>query len=64
MKKQKLVDFIAKVMEDSGFKVYKDFRTSQHIVDIYGILPTALGDIGVVVACKNYDETGRLEWMS
>ena len=60
MKKQKLVDFIAKVMEDSGFKVYKDFRTSQHIVDIYGILPTALGDIGVVVACKNYDENWKV----
>jgi len=60
LKKQKLVDFIAKVMEDSGFKVYKDFRTSQHIVDIYGILPTALGDIGVVVACKNYDENWKV----
>lgn len=60
MKKQKLVDFIAKVMEDSGFKVYKDFRTSQHIVDIYGILPTTLGDIGVVVACKNYDENWKV----
>ncbi|MGB9837299.1 restriction endonuclease [Methanothermobacter sp.] len=60
LKKQKLVDFIAKVMEDSGFKVYKDFRTSQHIVDIYGILPTTLGDIGVVVACKNYDENWKV----
>lgn len=43
-------------MEESGFKVYKDFRTSRHLIDIYGILPTVLGDIGVVVACKNYDE--------
>jgi len=60
LKKKKLVDFIAKVMEDSGFKVYKDFRTSQHIVDIYGILPTTLGDIGVVVACKNYDENWKV----
>ena len=43
-------------MEDSGFKVYKDFKTSQKIVDIYGVLPTTMGDFGVVVACKNYDK--------
>lgn len=43
-------------MEESGFKVYKNFKTSRHIIDIYGILPTVLGDMGVVVACKNYDE--------
>lgn len=47
---------MAKVMEESGFKVYKDFRTSRHLIDIYGILPTILGDIGIVVACKNYEE--------
>ncbi|MDI6643919.1 MAG: restriction endonuclease [Methanobacteriaceae archaeon] len=56
MKKKKLVEFMAKIMEDSGFKVYKDFRTSRHLIDIYGVLNTVLGDIGVVVACKNYDE--------
>jgi hypothetical protein len=43
-------------MEESGFKVYKNFKTSRHIIDIYGVLPTILGDMGVVVACKNYDE--------
>jgi len=43
-------------MEDAGFKVYKDFKTSQQIVDIYAVLPTAMGDFGVVVACKNYDK--------
>ena len=43
-------------MEESGFKVYKDFRTSRHLIDIYGILPTVLGDFGVVISCKNYDE--------
>jgi len=46
------------VMEESGFKVYKNFKTSRHIIDIYGVLPTVLGDMGVVVAVKNYDE----EW--
>lgn len=56
MEKSRLVEFMAKIMEESGFKVYKDFRTSRHLIDIYGILPTVLGDIGVVVACKNYDE--------
>ena len=56
MKKNKLVEFMAKIMEDSGFKVYKDFRTSRHLIDIYGVLTTVLGDIGVVVACKNYDD--------
>ena len=56
MEKQQLVNFIAKVMEESGFKVYKDFKTSQKIVDIYGVLATTMGDFGVVVACKNYDK--------
>jgi hypothetical protein len=56
MEKNRLVRFVAKVMEESGFKVYKNFKTSRHIIDIYGVLPTILGDMGVVVACKNYDE--------
>lgn len=56
MEKSKLVNFVAKVMEKSGFKVYKNFQTSRHIVDIYGVLPSILGDVGVVVAVKNYDE--------
>lgn len=47
---------MARVMEESGFKVYRNFQTSRHIIDIYGVLPTVLGDIGVVVACKNYDD--------
>ncbi len=45
-------------MEESGFKVYKDFKTSRHIIDIYGVLSTVVGDMGVVVAVKNYDD----EW--
>lgn len=56
MEKSKLVNFVAKVMEESGFKVYKNFQASRHIVDIYGVLPSILGDVGVVVAVKNYDE--------
>jgi len=56
LEKSRLMSFVAKVMEESGFKVYKNFETSRHIIDIYGVLPTILGDMGVVVACKNYDE--------
>lgn len=56
MKKPQLINFIAKVMEDSGFKVHKNFETSQKVIDIYAILPTTIGDFGVVVACKNYDK--------
>ena len=56
MEKPQLVNFIAKVLEDSGFKVYKNFKTSQQVVDIYAILQTSMGDFGLVVACKNYDK--------
>lgn len=56
LEKNRLVRFVAKVMEESGFKVYQNFKTSRHMIDIYGVLPTVLGDMGVVVACKNYDE--------
>ena len=56
MEKPQLINFIAKVMEGSGFKVYKNFKTSQKVIDIYAILPTTIGDFGVVVACKNYDK--------
>ncbi len=50
------MNFISKVMEESGFKVYKDFKTSQKVIDIYGVLPSVMGDFSVVVACKNYDK--------
>ena len=43
-------------MEDSGFKVYKNFKTSQYIIDIYAVLSTNFGDFGVVVECNNYDK--------
>ena len=45
-----------KVLEDSGFKVYKNFKTSQRVIDIYAVLPTTIGDFGVVLACNNYDK--------
>ena len=60
MEKPQLINFIAKVMEDSGFKVYKNFKTSQKVIDIYAILPTTIGDFGVVVACKNYEKEFRI----
>ena len=60
MEKPQLINFVAKVMEDSGFKVYKNFKTSQKVIDIYAILPTTIGDFGVVVACKNYDKTFQI----
>ncbi len=56
MEKPQLINFIAKVMEESGFKVYKNFKTSQDVIDIYAVLPTTVGDFGVVVACNNYDK--------
>ena len=60
LEKKRLVDFVAKIMEQSGFKVHTNYRTPKYIVDVYGILPTILGDIGVVVACKNYEERWKV----
>ena len=60
LEKKRLVDFVAKIMEQSGFKVQTNYRTSKYIVDVYGVLPTILGDIGVVVACKNYEERWKV----
>jgi hypothetical protein len=60
LEKKRLVEFVAKIMEQSGFKVETNYRTSKHIADVYGVLPTILGDIGVVVACKNYEERWKV----
>ncbi|MBE6499247.1 MAG: restriction endonuclease [Methanobrevibacter thaueri] len=60
MEKPQLINFIAKVMEDSGFKVYKYFKTSKKVIDIYAILPTTIGDFGVVVVCDNSDKESQL----
>ena len=43
-------------MEETGFRVYRDFKTSQRVVDIYAVLSTIMGDFTIVVACKNYDK--------
>ena len=56
LEKPQLINFIAKVLEDSGFKEYKNFKTSQRVIDIYAVLPTTMGDFGVVMACNNYDK--------
>lgn len=56
MEKSQLINFIAKVMEESGFKVYKNFKTSTRTVDIYAVLPTNMGDFGIVMECNNYDK--------
>ncbi|MDO5850850.1 MAG: restriction endonuclease [Methanobacteriaceae archaeon] len=58
MEKPQLINFIANILEESGFKVYKNFKTTQQIVDIYAVLPTSMGDFALVVGCKNYDK----EW--
>ena len=60
LEKAQLINFIAKVLEDSGFKVYKNFKTSQRVIDIYAVLPTTIGDFGVVMACNNYDKEFRV----
>ncbi|WP_455645954.1 restriction endonuclease [Methanosphaera sp.] len=56
MEKERLVDFIATIMEDSGFKIKKNYQVANQVIDIYGILDTNVGNVGVVVACKNYEE--------
>ena len=56
MEKQQLIKFVAKVMEDSGFKVYKNFKTANKIIDIYAVLPSEVENFGVIVACKNYEK--------
>ena len=56
MDKDRLIEFVARVMEESGFKVYRNFKTARHTIDIYGVLSTDLGDLGMVVACNNFDD--------
>lgn len=60
MEKERLVNFIATIMEDSGFKISKNYKVSNQIIDIYGVLDTSVGDVGVVVACKNYEEPWKI----
>lgn len=60
MEKERLVDFISTIMEDSGFKIKKEYEVANQVVDIYGVLPSTMGSIGVVVACKNYEEPWKI----
>ncbi|MDO5851536.1 MAG: restriction endonuclease [Methanobacteriaceae archaeon] len=60
MERERLVRFIASIMEDSGFKVYTDYKINNHTIDIYGVLKTSVGEVGVVVACKNYEEPWKI----
>ncbi|MGL6299088.1 MAG: restriction endonuclease [Methanobacteriaceae archaeon] len=56
MEKTQLVNFMAKVMEESGFKVYKNFKTPTAVVDIYAVMSTVMGEFSTVVSCKNYEK--------
>lgn len=60
MDKERLINFVATIMEDSGFKVMKNYTVSNHTIDIYGILETRNGTSSVVVACKNYEEPWKI----
>lgn len=60
MDKERLVNFVATIMEDSGFKVMKNYSVSNYIIDIYGILETENGTSSVVVSCKNYEEPWKI----
>lgn len=60
MEKEQLIKFIAAVMDDSGFNVTKNYRVANQTIDIYGTLSTNVGEVGVVVACKNYEEPWKV----
>lgn len=56
LEKERLVNFVATIMEESGFEVMTNYAVADYVIDIYGILNTPSGEVGVVVACKNYEE--------
>lgn len=56
MEKERLIKFIAAIMEDSGFKTTTNYPIDNQVIDIYGTLETSVGEVGVVAACKNYEE--------
>lgn len=43
-------------MEESGFKTTTNYPVDNQVIDIYATLETSVGELGVVVACKNYEE--------
>lgn len=56
MEKERLVNFVATIMEESGFEVTTNYTVANHVIDVYGVLNTPAGKKSVVVACKNYEE--------
>ncbi|RAP52429.1 MAG: hypothetical protein BZ138_03155 [Methanosphaera sp. rholeuAM270] len=60
MEKERLIKFIATIMEDSGFKTITNYSVENLVIDIYGTLETSVGEVGVVVACKNYEEPWKV----
>lgn len=60
MEKERLIKFIATIMEDSGFKTITNYSVDNRVIDIYGTIETSVGEVGVVVACKNYEEPWKV----
>ncbi|MBR0471602.1 MAG: restriction endonuclease [Methanosphaera sp.] len=60
MEKKRLIKFIATIMEDSGFNTQTNYQVENQVIDIYGTLETSVGQVGVVVACKNYEEPWKV----
>jgi len=56
LEKERLIKFIATIMEESGFKTTTNYPVDNQVIDIYATLETSVGEVGVVVACKNYEE--------
>ena len=56
MEKERLIKFISTIMEDSGFKTTTNYPIDNQVIDIYATLETSVGEVGVVAACKNYEE--------
>lgn len=60
MEKERLLNFIATVMEDSGFTTQLNYPIANQVIDIYGTLETSVGEVGVIVAVKNYEEPWKI----
>lgn len=60
MEKEKLIKFIATIMEESGFNTTTNYVVENQVIDIYGTLETSVGEVGVVAACKNYEEPWKV----
>ena len=60
MEKSQFINFIVTILEESGFKVDRDFKSFKHIIDIYAEFPTIIGDFTIAIACKNNDEKSEV----